>query len=189
MKKLIFSMHTSLDGYVANAEGAMSWININDEIFDFVDTFTAQADYALYGRNTFNIMQSYWPTAADKENASKHEKVHSHWFKEVNKMVLSKSMQQHEFENINVINEKLSENINQIKKQGGKNILIFGSPGAIQSLLNEGLVDEFWLFVNPVILGSGHRLFKDGMASLKLNLMASKTFKCGVIALHYAIVK
>jgi dihydrofolate reductase len=83
-----------------------------------------------------------------------------------------------------VISDQISVNINRLKQQVGKNILIFGSPGASHSLLNEGLVDEFWLFVNPVILGKGMHLFKD-VQTTSLRLVESKTFACGVIALHY----
>ena len=84
-----------------------------------------------------------------------------------------------------VIGDRLSDNINKLKQQEGKNILIFGSPGASQSLLNEGLIDEFWLFVNPIILGKGMPLFKDLTGTTKLSLVESKTFSRGVIALHY----
>src|SRR5437868_10028744 len=86
--------------------------------------------------------------------------------------------------NTTVISDKLAEHINNIKKQEGKNILIFGSPRASHSLLQEDLVDEFWLFVNPVLRGEGIPLFKEP-GNKKLKLLGSKTFNCGVIALHY----
>ncbi|HJP64107.1 MAG TPA: dihydrofolate reductase family protein, partial [Mucilaginibacter sp.] len=81
--------------------------------------------------------------------------------------------------------DQLADNINEIKKQGGENILIFGSPRASHSLLGEGLIDEFWLFVNPVLLGEGIPLFKNVMETTELKLIEAKTFSCGVIALHY----
>jgi dihydrofolate reductase len=88
-------------------------------------------------------------------------------------------------ENTRVIGERLADNINEIKNRDGKNILIFGSPSASHSLLSLGLVDEFWLFVNPVLLGEGIPLFKNVNELTKLRLIESKTFVCGVIALHY----
>ena len=94
-------------------------------------------------------------------------------------------MSENGLDNTTIISNNLTENINKIKKQEGKNILIFGSPRASQSLLNEGLIDEFWLFVNPIILGRGMPLFKDITGTTKLKLVESKTFACGVIALHY----
>lgn len=178
-------MHTSLDGFVAGLKGEMNWIKVDDEIFDFVDTMTKKADTALYGRVTYEMMQNYWPNAGKQPNASKHDKEHSAWYNKISKVVLSKTMSEQGLQNTKVISEQLSENINEIKKQEGKNILIFGSPTASQSLLKEGLIDEFWLFVNPVILGQGIPLFKNLTETTKLNLLETKTFSCGVIALHY----
>ena len=185
MRNLIFFMHTSLDGFVAGLNGEMDWINVDDAMFDFVATMTEQADTALYGRVTYEMMQNYWPKAGEQINATKHDIVHSNWYNNVSKVVLSKTIHETGLHNTKVISDQLSDNINKLKQQEGKNILIFGSPGASQSLLNEGLIDEFWLFVNPIILGKGMPLFKDITGTTKLNLIESKTFACGVIALHY----
>jgi dihydrofolate reductase len=185
MRNLIFFMHTSLDGFVAGLKGEMDWVKFDDTMFDFVATMTDQADTALYGRVTYEMMQSYWPKAGEKLNATKHDKEHSNWYNRVSKIVLSKTMQETGLHNTKVIGDQLFENINKLKQQDGKNILIFGSPGASQSLLNLGLIDEFWLFVNPIILGIGMPLFKDITGTTKLKLVESKTFACGVIALHY----
>ena len=185
MRNLIFFMHTSLDGFVAGPNGEMDWINLDDAMFDFVATMTEQADSALYGRVTYEMMQSYWPKAGEQPNATKHDKEHSNWYNKVSKVVLSKTMNETGLHNTKVIGDQLSDNINKLKQQEGKNILIFGSPRASQSLLNEGLIDEFWLFVNPIILGKGMPLFKDITGTTKLNFIESKTFACGVIALHY----
>jgi dihydrofolate reductase len=185
MRNLIFFMHTSLDGFVAGLNGEMGWIKVDEEMFDFVATMTAQADTALYGRVTYEMMQSYWPAAGQQPNASKHDKEHSAWYNKVSKVVLSKTMSETGLDNTLVIGDHLSEHINKLKGQSGKNILIFGSPRASQSLLNEGLIDEFWLFVNPILLGQGMPLFKGITGTTKLKLAGSKTFACGVIALHY----
>lgn len=189
MRHLIFFMHTSLDGFVAGPKGEMDWIKVDEEIFDFVATLTAKADTALYGRVTFDMMQSYWPTAGEQPNASKHDKEHSAWYNSVSKVVLSTTITDEGLSNTTIIRGELTENINQIKNQVGKDIVIFGSPGASHSLMCEGLIDKFWLFVNPIILAEGMPLFKDGMHSVKLKLIESKTFSCGVIALHYETIK
>ena len=188
MRNLIFFMHTSLDGFVAGPNGEMNWINLDEAMFDFVATMTDQADTALYGRVTYEMMQSYWPKAGEQPNASKHDKEHSKWYNNVSKVVLSKTLRETGLHNTKVIGGQLSDNINKLKQSGNggtKNILIFGSPGASQSLLNEGLIDGFWLFVNPIILGQGMPLFKNITGTTKLKLVESKTFACGVIALHY----
>lgn len=186
MRKLIFFMHTSLDGFVAGPKGELNWAKLDEEIFDFVSTLTEKADTALYGRVTYELMQSYWPTAAEQPNPSKHTKEHSVWYKNVPKVVLSKTMSKEGHTNTTVISEHLVENINQIKNRDGRSILIFGSPSASHSLMSHGLVDEFWLFVNPILLGQGTPLFKDVLEITQLNLLESKTFSCGVIALHYS---
>jgi dihydrofolate reductase len=86
---------------------------------------------------------------------------------------------------VKVFSENLKENINKLKNEDGKNILIFGSPSASHSLLALGLIDRYWLFVNPILLGEGIPLFNGIKETTKLNLVESKTFSCGVIALHY----
>jgi len=178
-------MHSSLDGFVAGSNGEMDWIIVDDEMFDFVTTMTDQVDTALYGRVTYQMMEAYWPTAAEQPNASKHDKEHSIWYKNVSKVVLSKTINETGLLNTKVISDNLSENINKLKQQAGKNILIFGSPRASHSLLNAGLVDEFWIFINPILLGQGIPLFKNVPEIIKLRLLDNKTFTSGVVALHY----
>ena len=185
MRKLIFCMHTSLDGFVAGPKGEMNWITLDEAMFDFIGTMTDKADTALYGRVTYEMMQSYWPNAGEKPNASKHDKEHSTWYNKVSKIVLSKTMNEKGLKNTTVIGDQLAENMHKIKKQEGENIMIFGSPGASHALLGQGLIDEFWLFVNPVLLGQGIPLFKGVKETTKLKLVETKAFSCGVIALHY----
>ena len=185
MRKLIFFMHTSLDGFVAGLQGELDWVKFDDGMFDFVASMTDKADTALYGRVTYDLMQSYWPDAGKKPNASKHDREHSAWYSKVSKVVLSRTISEKGLDNTTVISDQLADNINKIKKQDGKNILIFGSPSASHSLLSEGLIDEFWLFVNPILLGKGIPLFKGITETTQLNLIETKTFSCGVIALHY----
>ena len=185
MRSLIYFMHSSLDGFVAGSNGEMNWITVDDEIFDFVATMTDQADTALYGRVTFQMMEAYWPTAGEQPNASRHDKEHSIWYKNVSKVVLSKTINETGLKNTKIISDNLFENINKLKQEPGKNILIFGSPRASHSLINMGLVDEFWIFLNPILIGEGISLFKNVPELIKLILLETKTFTSGVIALHY----
>ena len=141
MRNLIFFMHTSLDGFVAGLKGEMNWINVNEEMFDFVATMTDKADAALYGRITYEMMENYWPTAGEHPNASKHDKEHSAWYNKVSKIVLSKTLSEKGLVNTTVISDQLEDKINKIKKQDGKNILMQST----QSLQGKGCqsVDEY----------------------------------------------
>ncbi len=179
-------MHISLDGYAAGPNGEMDWIHVDEEIFDYAGHMTAQSDLALYGRNTYEMMEGYWPTAADQPNASRHDIEHSAWYKQVSKVVLSRTLKGSEPSDTQVISDNLAEEITRIKEKGGKYIVVFGSPGAIHSLMAHDLIDEYWLFVNPVILGSGIPMFKNIQYKQHLTLLESKKFNSGVVALHYA---
>lgn len=81
----------------------MDWINVSEEMFEYAARETAEADTALYGRVTYEMMQAYWPTAADKPNATKHEIEHSQWYNTVTKVVISKTMKGQELEKTNII--------------------------------------------------------------------------------------
>ena len=81
-------MHISLDGFVAGPNGEMDWIKVNDEIFDFGEKRISEGDTALYGRVTYEMMENYWPTAADKPTASNHDIQHSKWYKKVSEKVI-----------------------------------------------------------------------------------------------------
>jgi len=185
MKKIISFMHISLDGFVAGPKGEMDWITINDEIFDHVGKRIGDTDAALYGRVTFEMMENYWPTAADKPDASKHDIEHSAWYKTARKIVLSKTMKDARLPNTTIISDNLPERLNEIKQQPGKEILLFGSPTATHSLQQLNLIDGYWLFLNPIILGKGIPLFTGLNTKVKLNLQSTRQFECGVTELNY----
>ncbi|MDP9040457.1 MAG: dihydrofolate reductase family protein [Bacteroidota bacterium] len=189
MRKLISFMHISLDGFVAGPNGEMNWINVNEEIFDFVGKRISEGDTALYGRVTYQMMENYWPTAGDEPTASKHDIEHSKWYKKVEKVVLSKTMKGQDLTNTKIISDNLSNEINEIKQQTGKEILLFGSPTATHSLIQQDLIDGYWLFVNPIILGQGIPLFTGIKNKIKLKLLATHQFDCGVTELNYTVDK
>lgn len=185
MRKIILSLHSTLDGFVAGTNGEMDWIKLDDEMFDLVGKFTDEADTALYGRITWQMMENYWPTAADKPDATKHDVEHSLWYNKVNKIVLSSTMQNKEWNKTTFISNNISGEITNLKNQPGRNILIFGSPSAAHTLMEYNLIDEYWLFVNPVLLGRGIPLFANIKETINLRPLMTKVFPCGVTALHY----
>ena len=181
-------MHVSLDGFVAGPNGEMDWIKVDQEIFDYVGKRISKGDTALYGRVTYEMMESYWPTAADKPNATKHDIEHSKWYKQVRKIILSKSMENVDLPNTTIISDNLSDRLNQIKKESRDEILLFGSPTATHSLIQQNLIDGYWLFVNPIILGQGIPLFMDNQEKTKLKLLPiTKQFTSGVTELNYEV--
>ena len=187
MRNLVLFMHTSLDGFVAGPNGEMDWINVDEEIFDYAEQRTQAADTALYGRVTYQMMEGYWPTAADQPNPTRHDIQHSKWYKNVAKVVLSRTMQGAKLANTQIISDHLVEEINQLKHGPGKEIIIFGSPSAAHSLMGAKLIDDFWLFVNPVLLGRGIPVFKDINEKTDLTLVKSHVFSSGVVCLHYTL--
>lgn len=189
MRKIISFMHVSLDGFVAGPNGEMDWIKVDEDIFNFVGKRISKGDTALYGRVTYQMMESYWPNAADKPSASKHDIEHSTWYNKIQKIVLSKTMKGQNLERTTIISENLSASITEIKQQAGADILLFGSPTATHSLMEEDLIDGYWLFVNPVILGEGIPVFKGIKDKTKLNLLSTHQFACGVTELNYIVEK
>jgi dihydrofolate reductase len=189
MGKLVLFMHCSLDGFAAGVNGEMDWIHVDNEMFDFVGDRVDQTDTALYGRVTFEMMEGYWPTAGDQPNASKHDIDHSRWYMKANKVVLSRTLQGKSLPKTQIISNNIKEEVSKIKSQTDKDILIFGSPSATHALLAEGLVDDYWLFVNPVLLGKGIPVFKDIRQLTKLKLVSTKVFSAGVVCLAYETKK
>ena len=190
MRKIVSFVHVSLDGFVASSDEGMAslgWISITDDMFEYVEQRIAATDTALYGRNTFQMMESYWPTAAEQPNASAHDHAHSRWYKTARKIVLSKTLQEKDHINTKIIGSNLRNEIQQIKQGVGSEILVFGSPTATHALMAENLIDEYWLFINPVLLGQGIPLFKNIQQRTKLSLLKSKLFASGVVCLHYGV--
>lgn len=188
MRKVISFMHISLDGFVAGPNGELNWAKVDQELFDYVGQRIKKGDTALYGRVTYQMMESYWPTAGDKPNATKHDIEHSNWYNRVHKIVLSKTLKGSDKPNTTIISENMVPEINAIKMLKGEDIFLFGSPTATHSLMLENLIDGFWLFVNPVILGQGVSLYQDIRDRINLKLLpATRQFSNGVTELNYEV--
>ena len=160
MGNLTLFMHVSLDGFASGINGQMDWIHVDNEIFEYGAERIYATDIALYGRKTYQLMESYWPTAADQPNATKHDIEHSKWYKHVKKIVLSKSMKEESLINTQVISNNLVDEINKLKQTTEKEILLFGSPTAGHSLMAENLIDGYWLNINPLCLGTAFQFSK-----------------------------
>lgn len=180
-------MHVSLDGFVAGPKGEMAWIKADEEIFSHVEKRISKGDTALYGRLTYKMMENYWPDAGKKPDASGHDIEHSKWYAKVRKVVLSSSMNPEGLTNTIVIGSNLPDRLKEIKQGQGEDILLFGSPSATHSLMKLNLIDGYWLFVNPIILGQGIPLFMGIKDIIRLKLQNTRQFTNGVTELNYTV--
>jgi dihydrofolate reductase len=185
MRRLVLFMHTSVDGFVCGPNGEMDWIHVDDDMFEYAGKQTDDADTALYGRVTYQMMDSYWPAAGDQPGASKHDIQHSRWYNSVEKIVISRTMKNAHIKNVTVLSEDIPNEIERRKQEEKKNIVVFGSPSAAHLLMQHNLVDDYWVFINPVILGKGIPLFKNMQQKQDLKLVWNKVFSSKVAGLHY----
>lgn len=185
MRNVVLFMHISLDGYAAGPNGELDWITYDEELEKYAEGIVATVGSPLYGRVTYQMMESYWPTVLDDPSPSKHALEHAQWIQEVPKVVFSKTLETVEWQNTTLIKDNLAEEITKLKQQPGKDLVIFGSPGLAQTLIQLDLIDEYRLTLNPVILGQGMPIFKDAEVRSDLTLVNTKTLASGVVALHY----
>jgi len=185
MRRLVSFMHLSLDGRTNSATGGLEWINISDEMFECSERQSARSDLALYGHGTYQIMEAYWPTAADKPDASSHDIAHAGWYSKVDKVIISTTMPESDDPKKTVVGTDIPGYINKIKQMPGLDIVMFGSPTLTRSLMEDNLIDDYWLFYNPIILGTGVPLFGGLKDPIHLQLAESNTFKSGVVCSHY----
>ena len=188
MRKLILIAHISLDGFVAGRKGELDEFDKGEENLEFICGLTLDADATLMGRISYELLESYWPTAKDLPNASKGEIQYSCWYNDAKKIILSRTLHNANLKNTIILDQNISNEIANIKKQSGKNILIFGSPTATQFLMQLELIDSYWIFVNPIIFGKGIPLFSGLNNKIKLKLENTKQFSNGEIALNYMVV-
>ena len=185
MRKIILIAHTSLDGFIAGENGSLDGFEASEENLQFVCSLTEQADAALFGRISYQLLDSYWPTARELPNASKGTIAYSNWYNDATKIVISKSLPKGNLNNTIIISENISKEMKKIKQQPGKDILIFGSASVSQLLIQSDLVDSYWIFINPIIFGKGIALFENIKDQVKLKLLTAKQFPNGEISLNY----
>ena len=189
MKKLIWLVDMSLDGFMSGPSGELDWAgaNMDDELWEDVIDLLRTVDAALFGRLTYQNFENYWPTAASNPASPKNELHFSRWIEETPKTVASKTLNRLEWKNSILLNANVAEGVSKMKGQPGKNVVMFGSCSLASHLLKAGLIDELRIRVHPVVLGVGRPLFKDGAERHKLKLVKSRTFDSGVVGLRYNV--
>lgn len=188
MRKVYLFMMVSLDGYFEGLNHDLSWHNVDEEFNKFAIEQLKEADLILFGRRTYQLMEAYWPKAAKDPAMSKEDLEVANLMNNANKIVFSRTLdkiEEHEnWKNVKLVHEFDPEEIRRLKEQSGKGIWVGGSDLAV-SFIKAGLIDEFRLMINPVVVGSGTTLFKGLANKLNLELVKTRTFKSGNILLYY----
>lgn len=186
MRKLVLFAHMSLDGFAGDAQGGLGFLSYNHELQQFAEEVVQTVGAPVYGKNTYHLMAGYWPTVLSDPNAGAGELAHARWVHEVPKIVFSTTLPGADWNNTTLISSNVVEEVNRLKQQDGKDLVIFGSPGLAKNFMNLGLIDEYKLTLHPIILGEGISLFDSNSHRSSLQLLASRTLGSGVVTLHYA---
>ena len=181
MRKIIVSNLVTVDGYFAGSNGEIDWHLVDKEFNEYAAEMLNSVDTLLFGKTTYDLMAGFWPT----KNAIAEPSVIAEAMNSLPKIVFSKTLSHADWNNTKVIKEIDPEEIKKMKQQPGKDMVILGSGTIVDQFTNLGLIDEYRLIVNPVILGKGKPLFKDIDHKIKLKLLKTKTFSSGNVLLYY----
>ncbi len=184
MRKVILSIPITLDGYIEGPHRELDWVIADDELHDFYSRLLKNADMILYGRVTYELMLSYWPTATLNSSIPESMIRFADTLNPMPKMVFSTTLKNAGW-NTRVVDSFIPEEIKKMKSQEGRDILLGGGASIAQAFMQHGLIDEYQLLVQPVAIGSGKPLFNGIHDMVKLNFKWSQPFLSGAIALCY----
>jgi dihydrofolate reductase len=171
----------SLEDYFEGPNADITWHHVDSEFNDFAIEQLDSAGGLIFGRKTYSMMSSYWPSQyAIDDDPIVAEKMNS-----LPKFVFSKTLDQVDWNNTTLLKGNAVEQLTTLKQQPGKDLFIFGSAGLASTFSRQGLIDEYRLMVNPVIIGCGEPLFKNLDEKIDLRLLQTRTFKNGNVLLTY----
>lgn len=183
MRKLKLQMQMSIDGYVARPNGEQDWMtwNPDDELLQFINSLIDSSDTLLLGRKMTDGFVSYWENTVrnNPDNLFAKKMV------DIPKVVFTKTLDKSPWNNTTLAKGNLVDEIASLKKQNGKDIIVYGGAGFVSSLIKEGLIDEYYLIVNPVAIGNGMTIFKSLDRIQKFTPIQSKLYPGGKIVLSY----
>jgi dihydrofolate reductase len=185
MRKILAFENVTLDGYMAGPNGEIDWAIRDEEVSEYSKEGNESTDTFLFGRVTYDMMASFWPTPMGKSA----NPVFADALNSAHKIVFSTTLEKAHWQNTEVAQEISKEEILKLKQLPGKNMMIFGSGSLVEQLTKLGLIDEYQLMINPVVLGKGIPLFKNITDRLNLTLLQTRTFKSGLVLLQYQPVK
>ena len=181
MRKLKLQVQISVDGFIAGPNGEMDWMTFNwdQELKNYVGEITEPVDCIILGRKLAQGFIPHWAAHPEAEGAEK--------INQTAKVVFTKTLEKSEWDNTVLATGELADEVNALKSQPGKDIIVYGGGTFVSSLIQSGLVDEFHLFVNPVALGKGMPIFQNLDSKQNLELKKSTTFSNGIVVLCYAV--
>jgi dihydrofolate reductase len=182
MRKLIYSMGVSLDGFIAGPDGDIDWSAPDEELHRFHNQQTRELGAHLCGRRLYEVM-SYWETADQNPSAAEHELEFARIWKNLPKIVFSRTLEKVEG-NARLVREGAAEEVARLKQQAGKNLAV-GGAGLASTFVRLGLIDEYHLFVSPVVLGGGTPYFPDLDERINLELVETRKFGSRVVYVRY----
>jgi dihydrofolate reductase len=185
MRKLVAFNHVTLDGYFVDDKGAMSWAHRKEDAewskFAADNASAGAGGPLLFGRVTYEMMASYWPTPA----AAKNDPVVAESMNSAPKVVFSRTLDQASWKNTKLVKGDLAAEVRKMKEEAGKDILIFGSGTIVSQLAQEGLIDEYRIIVNPLVIGKGRTMFDGVKDRMTLKLATTRAFGNGNVLLTY----
>ena len=183
MRKLKLQMQMTINGYVAGPNGKNDWMtwNPDDELIAFMNSLIDFSDTLLLGRKTADSIINYWENALDKNPDTPFAKK----IVALPKVVFTKTLDKSIWNNTTLAKGNLAEEIANLKKQSGKDILVFGGAGFVSSLIKEGLIDEYHLIINPTAIGSGMTIFDSLDRIQKFSPIQAKLYPGGKTVLSY----
>jgi dihydrofolate reductase len=182
MRKLIVFNMVSLDGFFVDSKGDMSWAHKHDAEWNaFVSGNASGSGVLVFGRKTYELMASYWPTPMALQNSP----VVAKGMNDMPKIVFSRTLNKASWNNTKLVKGDLATEVRKLKEESGPGLVILGSGSIVSQLAQENLIDEYQLAVNPIVLGEGRTLFETVKEKLNLKLTKSRTFGNGTVFVCY----
>ena len=185
MRKLFVFNLVTLDGYFEGPSKEIDWHNVDAEFNEYAIDMLNSVDALIFGRVTYELMASYWPTP----DAIKNDPIVAEKMNTLPKIVFSRTLEKAEWNNTRLVKADIEEEIKKMKRQSGKDMALLGSGSILSQFARQGLMDEYRIMVNPVVLGDGRPLFKDIKGRLNLKLTKTRTFGNGNVLLYYQPVE
>lgn len=183
MRKIIQWVMASVDGYIDGPNGEFDWASLSPQLGEYAERLHERADTLLFGRGVWDMMASYWPNVESISDDEHDLKFAPIWL-ETPKIVFSRTLEKADW-NTRVISDNLSEEVAALKRQPGKDMLLSGGSGLPAALTALGLIDEYHIAVQPVVLGGGKPLFREPEQRLNLRLVDARPVDSRVVILHY----